>query len=120
MTQTQDAARELTDRYWEGLLELEPILGTMVGDERHDDRLPDPSDAGRAARETFHRSALDELALMDRDVDDESLRTTLDVLTPLPLPQLLTLALGLPVAACAAGWLLAGREPPAIARRALD
>jgi len=75
-----DAARALADRYWEGLLETEPLLGTQVGDERYDDRLPDPSEAGIAAREALHRSALEELALLDRDVDDLGLRTTLDTL----------------------------------------
>lgn len=80
MTEQTDAARELVDRYWERLLEHEPLLGTMVGDERYDDRLPDPSEQGRAARETLHRSALEELALLDRDQQDEDLRTTLDIL----------------------------------------
>ena len=80
MTEASEAARALVDRYWERLLEEEPLLGTMVGDERYDDRLPDPGEAGRAARETFHRSALEELALLDRELDDEGLRTTLDVL----------------------------------------
>ena len=49
-----------------------------------------------------------------------SYRTTLDVLVPVPVLPLLTLAVGLPVAAGAAGWCCAGREPPAISRRALD
>jgi uncharacterized protein (DUF885 family) len=80
MREAFEAARALIDRFWERLLEQEPLLGTMVGDERYDDRLPDPSEAGRAARETFHRSALEELALLERDLDDEGLRTTLDVL----------------------------------------
>jgi uncharacterized protein (DUF885 family) len=80
MTDATDAARALVDRYWERLLEDEPILGTLVGDERYDDRLPDPGEAGRAARETLHRSALEELALLDRDLPDEGLRTTLDVM----------------------------------------
>jgi uncharacterized protein (DUF885 family) len=75
-----DAARALVDRYWEGLLETEPLLGTQVGDERYDDRLPDPTDAGVAAREALHRGALEELALLDRDLDDLGLRTTLDML----------------------------------------
>lgn len=75
-----DAARALVDRYWEGLLETEPLLGTQVGDERYDDRLPDPSDPGIAARETLHRGALEELALIERDLDDLGLRTTLDML----------------------------------------
>jgi uncharacterized protein (DUF885 family) len=80
VSEPTEAALDLIDRYWEKLLELEPLLGTMVGDERYDDRLPDPSDAGRAARENLHRSAREELALLDRDLDDVDLRTTLDVL----------------------------------------
>jgi uncharacterized protein (DUF885 family) len=74
------AARALVDRYWEGLLETEPLLGTQVGDERYDDRLPDPSEAGIAARASLHRGALDELALIHRDLEDLGLRTTLDML----------------------------------------
>ena len=38
-----DPAAILATRYWEGLIEMEPIIGTMVGDERNDDRLGDPS-----------------------------------------------------------------------------
>jgi uncharacterized protein (DUF885 family) len=91
MTDPLNAARELVDRYWERLLELEPLLGTMVGDERYDDRLPDPSESGRAARETLHRSALEELALLDRDLPDEALRTTLDVLEAIASRDLATL-----------------------------
>jgi hypothetical protein len=33
---------------------------------------------------------------------------------------LVLIAVGVPWAAIAAGWLLAGREPPAIARTAID
>jgi uncharacterized protein (DUF885 family) len=76
----QEAARSLVERYWEALLPTEPLLGTMVGDERYDDRLPDPSEAGRAERESLHRGALADLALIDRDLLDEVLRTTLDLL----------------------------------------
>ena len=39
---------ELVERYWDQLLEIEPFLGTSAGDERYDDRLPDPSESGRA------------------------------------------------------------------------
>lgn len=49
-----------------------------------------------------------------------SYRSELSELTPLPLGQLLPLAFGLPVVATAAGWLLAGREPPAFSRQALE
>ena len=47
----------------------------------------------------------------------------LDDLSPIgkvPLPELVVIIAGVPLAAAAAGWLLGGREPPAIARVALD
>lgn len=41
-------------------------------------------------------------------------------LTPVPITQLAAIAIGGPVAATAAGWLVAGREPPAIARPVIE
>jgi uncharacterized protein (DUF885 family) len=72
-------ASALADRYWEETLELEPMLGTLVGDERFDDRLADPSEAGREKSRAVQRRALDELEQIDRDRLDAVLRTTLDV-----------------------------------------
>ena len=40
----------------------------------------------------------------------------LDYLGRIPVLYLVLMVIGIPVAAAAAGWLLAGREPPAIAR----
>ncbi len=80
MSEPHSPARELTERYWEGLLESEPLLGTAIGDERFDDRLPDPGPAGRAERETLHRGALDELARLDGEELDADDRVTLDIL----------------------------------------
>ncbi|HEX9122630.1 MAG TPA: DUF885 domain-containing protein [Actinomycetota bacterium] len=74
-----DAVRDFVDRYWEHLMELDPTLGTMVGDERFDDRLPDPSQDGRARREAVHREALRALAGLDHTVEDVALRTSLDM-----------------------------------------
>jgi len=37
---TEERAREVADRYWDRLLELEPIAATQVGDDCFDDRLP--------------------------------------------------------------------------------
>jgi putative ABC transport system permease protein len=44
----------------------------------------------------------------------------LDYLARIPVLPLVLIAVGLPLAATAAGWLLAGREPPAIARTAIE
>ena len=44
----------------------------------------------------------------------------LGYLSNVPFVYLLATVLGVPLAAAAAGWLLAGREPPAIARRAME
>ena len=74
------AADRLLERYWEGLLEVEPLLGTAIGDERFDDRLPDPGPDGRAERERLHRGALEELGLLEVDELDEDRRVSLDIL----------------------------------------
>jgi uncharacterized protein (DUF885 family) len=91
MSATEPAAA-LVDRYWEGLLELEPLIGTMVGDERNDDRLADPSEAGRERRLAFQRDALDELAGIDRSALDVTMRTSLDVLESISQRDLAELA----------------------------
>jgi putative ABC transport system permease protein len=44
----------------------------------------------------------------------------LDYLGRIPVLYLVLMVVGIPVAAAAAGWLLAGREPPAIARAAIE
>jgi putative ABC transport system permease protein len=54
------------------------------------------------------------LALAATYLDD------LDYLGRIPLLPLVLIVVGVPLAAAAAGWLLAGREPPAIARPAID
>ena len=76
----RERADALVERYWDQLLALEPMLGTSCGDERFDDRLPDPTEAGRAKSEAIHRAALDESRSIDRGSLDEIGRTTLDVL----------------------------------------
>src|SRR4029453_2501882 len=74
------AADRLLGRYWGGLLEVEPLLGTAIGDERFDDRRPDPGPTGRPARERLHRGALEELGLLEVDELDEDRRVSLDIL----------------------------------------
>jgi uncharacterized protein (DUF885 family) len=75
-----DRAKALADRFWEELLEREPTFATAIGDERYDDRLPDIGEEGRALSESRNRAALDELATIDREGLDVTLRTTMDVL----------------------------------------
>jgi uncharacterized protein (DUF885 family) len=75
-----DRARALADRFWEELLRREPIFATAIGDGRYDDRLPDIGEEGRARSETQNRAALEDLAAIDRDDLDVTLRTTMDIL----------------------------------------
>jgi putative ABC transport system permease protein len=49
-----------------------------------------------------------------------SYHSDLGQLVPIPFEQLLPLAIGTPLAAAAAGWLLAGREPHEFARQELE
>jgi uncharacterized protein (DUF885 family) len=52
------AVNELADRFWEGVLERDPVYATILGDDRWDDRLPDLGEAGRAADEAAYRETL--------------------------------------------------------------
>jgi uncharacterized protein (DUF885 family) len=54
------AVNDLADRFWEGLLERDPMWATVLGDDRFDDRWPDLGADGRAADESAYRSALAE------------------------------------------------------------
>jgi uncharacterized protein (DUF885 family) len=84
----QEQGRALAEWFWEGLLEAEPLLGTQVGDERYDDRLPDASDEGRERNRRFFQQALDDLAGIDRASLDQDVRATLDVLEAVARNQL--------------------------------
>ena len=84
----EKAALDLADRYWEDLLVLDPTIGTEIGDDRYDDRLPDPSEKGRARRQEAHTRALEDLKSIDRSSLGVDLRTTLDVLEAIALREL--------------------------------
>jgi uncharacterized protein (DUF885 family) len=72
--------RELSEKYWDRYLELDPLLATSIGDERFDDRLPDPSDAGLANRKDLNQWGLDEAGRIDRSSLGLEARVTLDIL----------------------------------------
>jgi len=79
-TSATEAARALAARYWDDLLELEPILATQVGDDRFDDRLADTTEEGVVRSREVNESARARSAAIDRSELDETERTTLDVL----------------------------------------
>ena len=71
---------ELADRFWEGILELNPTTATFYGDDRYADRLEDPSPAGRAkARELMERTAREAAAIPVEGLTTEE-RITRDML----------------------------------------
>jgi len=64
-TDPNTAVNELSDRFWEGVLERDPVYATILGDDRWDDRLPDLGEAGRAADEAAYRETLAEAEAID-------------------------------------------------------
>ena len=79
IVQTEQRFDQIADEAWEGMLEREPLIGTFVGDERYDDRLSDPSEAGRSAEESAARTGLAQLAELDRAELDEGRQITADI-----------------------------------------
>ena len=59
------AVNELADRFWDGVLERDPVFATILGDDRFDDLLPDLGAAGRAADEAAYRETLAEAEAID-------------------------------------------------------
>ncbi len=65
VTDPNTAVNALANRFWERILELDPLQATLLGDDRYDDRLPDLSAAGRAAEEALSRDVLAEAEGID-------------------------------------------------------
>ena len=57
---TADAVNALSDRFWDGLLDLSPVTATLIGSERGMDRLDDPGPDGRARAQRLYRDTLAE------------------------------------------------------------
>jgi uncharacterized protein (DUF885 family) len=80
MTDPTSPVNELADRFWEGILELNPTTATFYGDDRYADRLEDPSPAGRAqARALFEQTAREAAAIPVDGLSTED-RITRDML----------------------------------------
>ena len=93
MTNVNDpswAVNDLADRFWEGVLELNPSIATTYGDERYADRLEDPSPEGRARTRRLMLRTLDELAATTPDelpVEDRITRDMLRVVGELAIEE---------------------------------
>ena len=113
------AVRKLADAHAEGMLRLDPLLATMVGDHRYDDRLPDTlTDSGLAAIRKLNEDTRAELARIPRaalkgeagltwDVLDDMSQTALEGLAfgdeLMPLDQNNAIAIQMPVLGSGAG-----------------
>ncbi|MDP9244127.1 MAG: DUF885 domain-containing protein, partial [Chloroflexota bacterium] len=70
------AVNQLADRFWEGVLERDPLYSTVLGDERYNDRWPDLGPNGRAADEAALREMLSDARAIPTDgLDPEQLIT---------------------------------------------
>jgi uncharacterized protein (DUF885 family) len=59
------AVNALADRFWERVIELDPIWATILGDDRYDDRLPDLGPDGRAAEAALAREVIEAAEAID-------------------------------------------------------
>jgi len=81
VTDPNDAVNELADRFWDGVLERDPVSATILGDDRWDDRLPDLGAEGRAADAAGYQAALAGAAEIDREALEPEQVITHDMLT---------------------------------------
>ena len=71
---------DLADRFWDGVLELNPTTATFYGDDRFADRLEDPGPEGRARSRALMERTASEAAAIDTDGLATEDRITLDML----------------------------------------
>jgi len=119
VTDATAAVRSLADVHAQGMLRLDPLLATMLGDHRYDDKLPDTlTDAGLTAVRKLNEDTRAQLARIPRtalsgedgltwDVLDDMSRTALEGLAYgdelIPLDQNSALAIQMPVLGSGAG-----------------
>jgi uncharacterized protein (DUF885 family) len=70
----------IAGRFWESYLELDPLTGTDIGDERYDGTLEDTSADGRAKARRVYEDALQALDGLDLDALPETDRLTADLI----------------------------------------
>jgi len=64
-TDPNAAVNALADRFWERVLELDPLQATILGDDRFDDRLPDLGPEGLAEERALASETLSALQAID-------------------------------------------------------
>ena len=79
-TDPNTAVNDLADRFFDGVLERDPIYATVLGDERWDDQLPDLGPQGRERAKAAYRSTLDEAREIGADELDTEQLITRDLL----------------------------------------
>jgi uncharacterized protein (DUF885 family) len=79
-TDPNAAINEIAERFFEGVLERDPIFATILGDDRFDDRLPDIGAEGRAEEERVYRALLEEVEPISADGLDPEQVITRDML----------------------------------------
>lgn len=83
MLETADSespVTDLADRFWQWFLARQPIYATTLGDERYDDRLPDPSAEGRAEEEADLRGFMRDARELEHENMSQEDSITLDML----------------------------------------
>ena len=71
---------DLANRFWERILQLDPLQATMLGDDRYDDQLPDMGPDGRADEESLAREVIAEAERIDPSALDTEQVITRDML----------------------------------------
>jgi uncharacterized protein (DUF885 family) len=80
-----DAVNALSDRFWNGILDLSPITATLLGYEQGRDRLDDPGPVGRDKAKSLFRDTLVSADAIEAEANPASAlpleeRITLDIL----------------------------------------
>jgi uncharacterized protein (DUF885 family) len=71
---------DLSERFWEAILELNPVTATVYGDERYADRLDDPGPEGRAKTRALMERTLAEVDAIPAEGLPTEERITRDML----------------------------------------
>ncbi len=77
---SSSSVTDIADRFWQWVLSRQPIYATVLGDERYDDKLPDPSAEGRVEETVALKDFLADAKQINRHELDQEDTITLDML----------------------------------------